>query len=161
MSIFKLEQIKNINDFPPILFLFGKDSFTMDETYRKIIKFLTADENQLTDFEVMDGEEKDTNYLLSMATQLPMLSERRILVVKRFDSLFKNKRSRAKKDKEVDNELTKYIENPNNFTILILLVEEHTDSKSDFAKTKSPYNLLIKLHPYIEFSVVYANKFPK
>jgi len=158
MPVFNLNSFKTIDSLPPIVFLFGKDGFSIDETLHKLLSFFIKETQHSDNIEIIDGEERDLNFTLGIASQFSMLDGRKLIVVKRFDSLFKSKRAISK---QTTSELLHYIENPNPSSILILLVEETTEGKSDFSKTKFPYDIIIKNHYYIEFPMIYANKFPK
>ena len=59
MPVLNLNQIKTIDDFPNIVLLYGKDSFSIDETYRKILSFFHSFPEHTDNIEVIDGEEKD------------------------------------------------------------------------------------------------------
>ena len=153
MAKFNLDDIKNKNDFPNVLLLYGADTFTMDETLEKIIKFLIRTENDKIDFEIIDGEDANQNTIVNIAAQLPMLSEKRIIVVKRFDKVFKERRKKS------DNVslLAKYLENANQTTILIFTVDA---SENKLDTTKFPYDIITKKHSTVEFPAVYENQLP-
>ncbi|MCL2040116.1 MAG: DNA polymerase III subunit delta [Bacteroidetes bacterium] len=156
MGIFDLNKIKTKDDFPSVLLLYGKDTFTLNEYYNKIIAFLVADEDSKTDFELIDGEENNINNLLALALQLPMLSDKRIIAVRRFDNMF----SGRKKKKTENTPFNHYLANPNPSTILILLVEDtDTSSKNKVDNSKEPYDIILSKHSYKEFTQIKENKF--
>ena len=151
MAKFNFNNIKDKNDFPSVLLLYGADTFTIDETLEKIIKFLIVTENDEIDFEVIDGESAELNSIVNIATQLPMLSDRRIVVVKRFDKVFKERRKKSASSTSI----TRYLENANDTTILILTVDS-SETKLDISKY--PYDLIAQKHHYCEFPAVYENQ---
>jgi DNA polymerase-3 subunit delta len=151
MAKFNLGDIKNKNDFPAVLLLYGADTFTMDETLEKITKFLIVTENDKIDFEIIDGEEAEQNAIINIAAQLPMLSERRVVVVKRFDKIFKERRKKS----DTVSPFAKYLENANHTTSLILTVDA-SENKLDI--TKFPYDIITKKHHTVEFPAVYENQ---
>ena len=156
MGLFDIKKIKTKEDFPAVLLLYGKDTFSLNEYYKEILKFLLDNEESNMDFEVLDAEESSIDYILFIASQLPMLSDRRVVVVRRFDSLFSGRR----KKKVEDNPFNKYLSNPNTKTILILLVEDgDSSSKSKVDSTKDPFDALLSKHFYKEFPQVRENKF--
>jgi DNA polymerase-3 subunit delta len=156
MGIFDLNKIKTKENFPSVLLLYGKDIFTLNEYYRKIIAFLVDNEDSRSDFEFIDGEENSVNDLLSLALQVPMLSEKKIVAVRRFDNMF----SGRKKKKTENTPFNQYLENPNPSTIMLLLVED-SDTKSKVDNSKEPYNILLTKHSYKEFPQIKESRFAK
>ena len=153
MAKFNLNDIKNKNDFPTVVLLYGADTFTMDETLEKITKFLINSESDKIDFEILDGEEVTQNTIVNIASQLPMLSEKRVVVVRRFDKIFKERRKKS----DTVSQLAKYLEDANNTTALILTVDA-SENKLDI--TKFPYDIISKKHRTVEFPTVYENQLP-
>jgi DNA polymerase-3 subunit delta len=156
MEIFDIKKIKTLTDFPPILLLYGKDSFSLNEYYKRIIDFLVPNDESRLDFEMIDGDESDINNMVTLALQLPMLSDRRIVVVRRFDSMFLSRRKKV----TTASSFHKYLSNPNPTTILILLVEDtDTSSKNKVDFTKDPFSILLSKHSYKEFPYIKENKY--
>jgi len=156
MALFDLNKIKTKNDFPPVLLLYGKDTFSLNEYYNKIIAFLVDDEDSKTDFEIIDGEENNINNLLTLAVQIPMIAEKKIIAVRRFDNMFSG---RKKKNVE-GTPFNQYLSNPNLSTILILLVEDtDTGSKNKVDNSKDPYDVILSKHSYKEFPQIKESRF--
>jgi len=152
MAKFNLDNIKNPSDFPPVLLLHGADSFTLDETLNKIINFLVVTDNDKINFELLDGEDTNQNTLVNIASQLPMMSEKRVVVVKRFDKLFTGRR----KKNDIATPIAKYFEMPNISTSMILTVDTSDTTKLDL--TKFPYNIIAQHNEIVEFPAIYENQ---
>ena len=152
MAKFNLDNIKNPSDFPPVLLLHGADSFTLEETLDKIIKFLVVTDNDRINFDFLDGEETNQNVLINIVSQLPMMSEKRVVVVKRFDKLFSGRRKKS----DVATPIAKYFEKPNISTALILTVDTSDTTKLDL--TKFPYDIIAQHNEVIEFPAIYENQ---
>ena len=153
MAKFNLAQIKNKQDFPPVLLLYGADTFTMDETLSKLLQILITTEDDKIDFMNLDGDEIEQSMALNAASQLPMMSERKVVVVRRFDKLFKERRKKSNSTSS----FAKYLDNPNKTTVLILLVDS-SESKLDVSKY--PYDIITKNHQSCEFPAVYEKNLP-
>jgi DNA polymerase-3 subunit delta len=151
MAKINIEKITK-NDFPKIILLCGEDSFSIDETLTKILSKIVVTENDNIDFEIADGENSTQNHIVNIASQLPMLSEKRVVVVKRFDKLFST--SGRKKKSDSSTPIEKYLEKPNSSTCLILTI--HSQTKIDTAKF--PYNIIAKNGEILEFPKVYENQ---
>lgn len=156
MALFDINKIKTKSDFPSVLLLYGKDTFTLNEYYKKIIEFLITTDDDKSELEFLNGDENNVNNLVQVALQIPMLSERKVVVVRRFDNMFS-----GRKKKNIENSpFHKYLSNPNPSTILLLLVEDtDTTTKSKIDATKDPFDILLLKHYYKEFPQVRENKF--
>src|SRR5690606_2188484 len=88
------ENLLKTNSLPPIVFLYGSDSFSMDEALHNILKNLITSEEMAIDFENIDAEEVDAATVASMAEQVPMMSEKRIIVLRRFNKYFSDRRKK-------------------------------------------------------------------
>ncbi|ACF12924.1 DNA polymerase III, delta subunit [Chloroherpeton thalassium ATCC 35110] len=123
--------------FQPIYFFFGREDFLIEELVR-IIKaeaFHSAEDSNLN-FTLLYGEEQTLGDVVSVASEYPMFSERRLVVVKSFDKL---KKDRSREKQKAQTALfTEYLKNPLPSTILVL-----TTGKLDKATlSKEPFPLL-------------------
>lgn len=123
--------------FQPIYFFFGREDFLIEELVR-IIKneaFQGAEDADLN-FTQLYGEDHTLGDVVSIASEYPMFSERRLVAVKSFDKL---KKERSREKQKVQTALfTEYLKNPLPSTILVL-----TAGKLDKAAlSKDPFKLL-------------------
>ncbi|MDR0926829.1 MAG: DNA polymerase III subunit delta [Ignavibacteria bacterium] len=153
MPAFNIHSIKTASDVPPVLLLYGADTFTMDETLDSILATLIVTDNDKTDYDVLDGEDIDQFQLVNLAAQYPMLSDRRVVVVRRFDKIFKERRKKS----DTASPLAKYLATSNPTTTLLLLVD---CSESKLDTTKFPYDIITKNYKVVEFTMPYEDKLP-
>ena len=112
----------------PIYFLFGDDSYTIDQTIRTIQK--ETDQFVSSDFdkEVISGEKSvSVNQVIDLASSFPFGSGKRIIIVKNFDKLSDRK------------SLENYVKSPAEFTILVLA---NYGKITEFLK--EPYKTMLK-----------------
>jgi len=116
------KQIRS-RSFAPVYVLFGAETYLRDAALKTIVKF-AFEENDLRDFNETDvsivgGELRD---LLAAAQQLPMMSSRRVVVIRDVSIA-----SSAASDtlKEADEEtLAAYLKDPSPTAIVIFVVDE-------------------------------------
>jgi len=125
-SVYSLMAELNKSDLKPIYFLFGDDSFTINNAVKAIEQ--KASQFTVSDFdkEVIDAGKKDTlTNLIDLALMFPFGSEKKILIVKNFEN-YSNKK-----------QFSSYVANPSEFSILII---------ANYGKisnlTADPYKLL-------------------
>lgn len=109
-----IDQILKSGTFPPVLLLFGAEDLLVEETAQQL--YTKAAEADMTGMncEILDGEGMTLDAVLSLARSFPMMSDRRVLWVRRFDKLS------ASKDKKGKDRLLDYLSEPMPSTILIL-----------------------------------------
>jgi DNA polymerase III delta subunit len=153
------ELLTNQNfDSTHIILLYGQDNFGINEELKKIKNSLGKFGISPDDITTLDGLENDLSFLLMNVWQAPMLAEKQVIIVRRFENMVKGIKSTNKKLKE---HLENYINNPTKSTLLILVIEDKTEGKADFNKKIFPYDSIIKLHISKEFPKIYPNKFSK
>jgi DNA polymerase-3 subunit delta len=150
---FNLNSVTNRNSFPSVLMLYGSDTFSMEEALAKILKMVIVEENDKMDLAILDGEDCSQIEIVNIASQLPMLSDKRVVVVKRFDKVFKERRKKT----DTDSPIGKYLEGNNSSTILLLTIDD-TDKKLDLKKF--PFDIISKNHHTIEYPALYENQLP-
>lgn len=157
------------NDFPSILLLFGEEDFLLEETLNLIINKLVKTEFDKYNFDILDTDENKIERIIELASSFPMMTDSRVIVVKRFDKLFSG---RAKKNDS--NPFEKYLNNFQATTKLILVadlesakeISKYADkgkSNPQFAKKlntlKFPFDKLIENYSWIEFPKLSENKY--
>ena len=107
------EAIKSLkkNNFLPVYYFFGEDSFSIDNTVKYIQDafqpLITSD----FDKETFYGENKSLNEVLNFASTFPFSSEKKLIIFKEFEKV------RDKKN------LTSYLKSPADFTTLVITHE--------------------------------------
>ncbi len=154
MAKITIDNIIENNSLPSILLLYGADKFTLSESLDKLLKSIVKTETDKIDFSYLDAEETNQNAIVNIALQLPMMAEKRVVVVRRFDKLFSGRRKKSDATPIIE----KYLDSPNNSTLLILVADGSDDLKIDFAKP--PYSIIKNKHQVLEFPIVYENQLP-
>ncbi len=170
-------QIKNLNkiisseNIPAIMLFFGEEEFLINEAVDKILKVLIKDESDEYNFDQLDGNEIELSTLSGICNSYPMMSDRRVVVVKEFGKLFPG---RGSKKVPENSPFAKFLNSPQPSTILILTasipslkgISKKFASNAEAAKkkilsTKYPYNILLSKYHWMEFPKLYESDFPK
>lgn len=151
MTKFTKKELLNLQ--LPIILLYGNDTFSIDEMLSKLISNLMKNGNDRSEYIYLDADDKECSQMsiVDAASQCSMLTENRIVLVRRFNKLFEKK----KKTNVVNQNLINYLEHPNPTTCLILAASLENE-KLDFSTL--PYKLL-KDYAF-EFQVPYDDKLP-
>ncbi len=173
-----IETVENIiknKQYPSILLMFGEEDFLLEEAYHKLIKSVLKDGENEFDFEMFDGSESGPSKVLERivdsCVQFPFVSEKRVIAVKHFDSLFSGN---IKKFDE-KSPFARYLANPQKTTFLILLADVDSlnglsasmkDSKTVgkaqklISSAKYPFNIIVDKFSWMEFPKVWDNSYP-
>lgn len=158
-----IQSILKSANFPNIILLFGQEEFLLDEAYDNLIAALVKTENDKFNFDILDGDEHSQDQVASICSSFPMMSEKRIVVLKNIDKLFT-----GRSKKQESNALSNYLKNPSPNTVLIL--KTRYDKLNGVAKKmkasapkgiKYPFPYLLENHDFIEFPKKYDNEFPE
>lgn len=95
-------------NFAPIYLLMGDEDYYIDQLSQYILDQALKPEERDFNYDLLYGAEARANDIISIARQFPMMADRRIVMVREFQSL---------QDKEI---LSAYAKNPNPTTVLIL-----------------------------------------
>lgn len=163
-----MKYYNNVSEIPNVLLLFGSENFLLEEYYDYLISMLITEENDNYNFDVRNSQNIDMDGILNIANSFPMMGDKRVLVVKDFDSLAtsKDNKKKAKKDDNGGNtnNFVKYLENYQKSTYLILIgapssingVSSYKPNSDKYKKImnslKTPYDYLIKKEMFIEFT---------
>lgn len=109
-SVYSLVSDINQSEIKPLYFLFGEDSFAINGAIKliedKVKPYIATD----FDKEIISADKKDSiSDLIDLAYTFPFGSEKKLLILKNFEN-YSNKKN-----------LTKYIENPSETTVLVLV----------------------------------------
>ena len=133
-----LSSVKKKN-FAPMYFFFGEEDFLIEECVDAIIGNGVDSSMKEFNLDILQGNEVDGERIVAVASAYPMMTERRVVIVKDFDRV-------SGKDL-----LEPYIENPSPTTVLVLIA-----SNPDFRK--KPYLTLKKKAVCGEFRSLYDNE---
>ncbi|HTX17663.1 MAG TPA: DNA polymerase III subunit delta [Bacteroidota bacterium] len=125
----------------PVYFLYGEEDFLIDEVVDALLAAGLDAATRGFNLDVVHGSDADGKDIVSLAASFPMMSERRVVVVRDFDRV---------SNKEL---LQPYLENPSPSTCLVLIA-----SKPD--TRKKPYPFLKQHAAGGEFNRLYDSEIP-
>jgi len=139
-----LEATKGRTYAPLYLFIGGEDYFSEVCVDRIIQDLLTAD-TKAFNLDVVYGSKADAGEVLAHAASFPMMSNRRVVVIKEFDKLLSSD--------SVKELVSAYVARPLESTCLVMVAE-----KSDFRM--KPFSDLKKTGAVFSFNPLYDNQVP-
>ncbi len=131
--------------FAPVYLFHGEESFLADEATKMIIEKSLTEEERGFNLDIVYGSETTVREVVSHASSYPMVSERRVVVVRGIEKL-----SLQEKEKEL---LTNYLENPSPTTILVLIASSVDMRKKPFTSVKKN-GLVIECKPMYENQII-------
>jgi len=99
---------------PAIILLVGKERYLKEKAINDLRSSFLDNSCQELDYKVLHGTDTSADEILSSVSTIPFFSSKRLVVIKDFDKLSKEDKSR----------LIKYIKNPNQYTCLIIDSDE-------------------------------------
>ena len=139
-----LAATKGKNHAPVYLFI-GEEDFFCEECVDRIIQDLLTAETKAFNLDIVYGSKADARQVMAHAASFPMMSERRVVVIKEFDKFLSGD--------SVKELVSAYVARPLESTCLVLLAE-----KPDF-RTK-PFTDLKKSGAVYSFNPLYDNQVP-
>jgi len=130
-------------DFKPVYFLYGEESFFIDELVGILEKSVVEESARSFDQTILYGKETDVDRLVSAAKRFPMLASKQLVLVKEAQAM-----------KGIIG-LASYLANPAPTTVLVLAYKKKTIDK----RTKF-YKALQKHAVILESKRLYDNKIP-
>jgi DNA polymerase III subunit delta len=139
-----LEATKGKN-YTSIYVFTGQEEYFIDDCTRRIVADLLTTDTKAFNYDVVFGSKVEVKDVLALAASYPMMSERRVVIVKEFEKLVSGEQS-----KEL---LAAYIAKPLDSTCLVLISEE-----PDFRV--KPFNELKKRGLVYSFPPLWDNQIP-
>ncbi len=137
----QVERSLRNRDFAPLYFFSGDEDLLVDEAVDLLIRSALDDAARQFNLDVVYGSEISAGEIVAVASSFPMMSERRVVIVREFDKL-------SNKDA-----LIPYIERPVPSTSLVLIA-----ARPDF-RVKI-FKLLAEKATTVEFRRLYENEIP-
>jgi DNA polymerase III subunit delta len=142
LSYEQLETAFRHQNLKPLYFLFGEETFLIDELQRLLIDTALAPHERDFNFDLVYGPETDAQAVLALCASYPVMAQRRVVVVREFEKL-KNNRLFAS-----------YAEQPNPSAVVFLACSGKPNL------TTHPYRALKAHAAWAEFKPPYANQMP-
>ncbi len=135
--------------FKPVLVLHGEEEFLRSELIRAAPGAIVPDESiRSFNCDVLYGPETSMDQVITLARSYPMMSDRRLVIVREAERILRAKPAGAAakgKKKSVEDPLLLYLDKPNPDTLLIFEMEKFG------AKNQSPFKDLAEKAQVVEF----------
>lgn len=105
------KRVESIGELKNVYFMYGDEELLAEEALKRLRERIGAEVDADFNLEVLDATEVDGGQIIDAAETIPLLSPRRLVIVRSVDSL-----SRAEQAK-----LARYLESPNPATTLVMV----------------------------------------
>ena len=112
-------RIESIEKLKSVYFLYGDEELLMEEALRRLKELLSTEVDPDFNLEVLDASEVGVQHIIDSAETVPLMSPRRLVIVREADKLSKKEQGK----------LAEYIESSNPATVLVLVA--HFPSPGD------------------------------
>ncbi|MBI5464497.1 MAG: DNA polymerase III subunit delta, partial [Ignavibacteriales bacterium] len=113
---------------PPVVFLYGEEDYKTEECVNAAIAKTLDESSKGFNLDVLYGSKAAAKDVLAIATSFPMMSERRVVVVKEFERLVIGDSARTL--------VMSYVDRPLESTVLLLAADDPDLRKKPFAELK-------------------------
>lgn len=145
MTLEQLQAAVEKRQFAPIYFFYGAEDFLIDEGVEMIVAKAVDPAMKSFNFDVVYGSKADAKEVVAHASAFPMMSDRRVVLVKEFEKLVSSDPAREL--------ISTYIERPLESTSLILV-----SLQPDFRR--KPFTDLKKSAETIECKSLFDSQIP-
>ncbi len=128
--------------FQPLYFLYGSESFFMDELHSELLASALQPHERDFNCDVVYGPETNATAVLGLCTAYPMMAARRVVVVRSFELLKDNAK------------FARYAAYPNPAAVVLLIYNGRPRFNAE------PYRSLKRLSVSAEFRPLYDNEVP-
>ena len=132
-------------NYAPVYLFIGEEDYLSEKCVDRVICDLLTTDTKAFNLDIVYGSKADASQVMAHAASFPMMSDRRVVVIKEFDKLLS--------DESVKELVSAYIARPLDSTCLVLVAE-----KADF-RTK-PFTDLKKNSAVYSFNPLYDNQIP-
>lgn len=151
-----IEEILKSGIFPPAILLFGEEDFLVEHDAQRLYDVASGQDPTGMNCDVLDGEQTSLDAVLSVARSFPMMSDRRVVWVRRADKM-------SARDAKGSDAMTSYLSNPAETTVLLFTaslpaadgigkVRQRADAlKKKLSKVRYPFNALINGASWAEY----------
>ena len=167
-----IDTILKTKNFPPVLLMFGEEDFLLEEAYQKLVQAIEEEGVSGFNQDLVDAEETPAEAVVEMARAYPMMSERRLVVVKNFEKYFSGRASKSAAEKSPFQKifaspppstvlvLRGNIPELNGITALLKNPKQRDKAEKKLKSLKFPYNLILETCEWIEFPKVAERELP-
>jgi len=131
--------------YAPIYLLMGEEPYYLDLLTRQFQEEIISEDTRDFNLTVTYGDQVSEKDIVDMCRSVPMMGDKKVIIVKEAQNLWKTKRGKNKEsDSESGGFLTNYVSHPNPSSILVLC------HKGKIDKRKKIYTELSKKHVVFE-----------
>lgn len=154
-----IDAICTSGNFPAVMVLFGEEDLLVDEDAQRLYEAAAAGDATGMNCDVLDGEGMTLDAVIGLARSFPMMSERRVIWVRRADKLT------ASASRKGGNVMQHYLDAPSSSTFLLLtatlssaaglgaaLTKNAATAKRKLSSLKYPFNVLLPNVPFVEYA---------
>jgi DNA polymerase-3 subunit delta len=151
-----IDEILKSGAFPPAILLFGEEDFLVEHDAQRLYDAAAKMDATGMNCDVLDGEQTSLDAVLSVARSFPMMSDRRVVWVRRAEKM-------TARDAKGSDAMTSYLSNPAETTVLIFTaslpaadgigkLRQRPDAiKKKLSKVRYPFNALINGAGWTEY----------
>ena len=156
-----INTIISSGNFPTILLLFGAEDFLVETDARRLYDAACKRDVTGMNCDVIDGEQTSLDAVLSIARSYPMMSDQRVVWVRRADKMQSSKSKRSAEN------LAQYLAQPNTSTFLLLtaslpaadgigarITRNAAAANKKIAALKFPFSTLMQKASWSEYPVL-------
>lgn len=145
------EYIKDLENPKKVYLFYGLEKFLIEFLVKETKKKFVREGFETMDYSYIDGEKTDLNTIINANETLPIMSEKKVVIVEDFTLLTKkNKVNEIEEDR-----LIEYIKDSNSLSILIFIInEEKIDGRRRVFKEFKNYANIIELNRLSESELV-------
>lgn len=150
---------------PTVVMYFGEEDFLVEDAARTLFDRIAAYDSTGMNADILDGDQTSLDAIISVARSYPMMSDHRVVWVRRFDHLS------LRKDRKGRDPLTTYLNNPAQHTTLIITGafeaahgvaamqrRNATSAQKKIAAMRFPLNALLQHAAWTEFPRLRENQ---
>ncbi len=111
-------------EFEPLYLIFGEERYFIDELLQLATTYAIDEDLRDFNYTLLYGDEADASEAIALCLTVPMMSERRLIIIRRFDQMPDKRKWAA------------YAKRPNPHAVVLLVCQRRPDFRS------APYNVL-------------------
>ncbi|MBU3698396.1 MAG: DNA polymerase III subunit delta [Candidatus Kapabacteria bacterium] len=151
-----IDEILRSGNFPPAILLFGEEDFLVEHGAQRLFDAAAKQDATGMNTDVLDGEQTSLDAVLSIARSFPMMSDRRVVWVRRAEKL-------SARESKGSDALGAYLADPSAATVLLFTatiaaadgigrLRQRPDAlKKKLSKVRYPLNRLIAAATWDEY----------
>lgn len=129
-------------NFKPLYFFYGEESFQMDELQELLMEHAIAPSQRDFNLDIIYGSEAEASQVLGLCQGYPVMAERRVVIVREFEKLESNR------------EFKNYAQQPNPQAVVLLVCTTKPNLSAH------PYRALKRNAAWSHFKPLYDNEIP-